>query len=121
MANWTRMQSPSFSDNDDTFDTETYNMCSDEPIDLKQVNNCDPNQNHEDASCDWDTAKLVKSKAFRIKDILGLEDNDKLVAVSTPNPASNFIASTPLPLTTTRMCASFYLSGKQNKKIEKKN
>lgn len=81
MEKWTQLESPNYSDNDDTYDTETDNMCLDEPIDLKQIN-CDPNQNHENTSSDWDTAKFVKSKAFRIKDILGLEENDKLTTTT---------------------------------------
>lgn len=89
MAKWTRLESPSFSDNDDTYETETDNMCTDEPIDLKQVNS-DLNQNQEDVSSDWETSKLVKTKAFRIKDILGLEENEKFTTTtSSTNINSN--------------------------------
>lgn len=86
MANWTRLKSPQFSDNEDTYETEPDNIGSDEPINLKQVNHCDPNHNQEDSSYDWDTSKLLKAKAFRIKDILGLEENEKLANVP---PKSN--------------------------------
>lgn len=90
MANWTRLESPNFSGNEDTYETEIDNVCSDEPIDLKQVN-CEPNQNQEDASSDWETSKLVKTKTFRIKDILGLEENDKNAVTSiSSNLDSNF-------------------------------
>lgn len=81
MAKWTRLESPHYSDNEDTYETETDHLCTDEPIDLKQVN-CDGNQSQEDASSDWDTSKLVKSKAFRIKDILGLDESEQFVATS---------------------------------------
>lgn len=91
MEKWTQLESPNYSDNEDTYDTETDNMCSDEPIDLKQVN-YDPNQNHENTSNDWETSKLVKAKAFRIKDILGLEENDKFT--TTANLDRNLTATT---------------------------
>lgn len=83
MAKWTDSESAIFNENDDTYETEV-NMCPDEPIDLKQVN-CDVQQ--EDTSSDWDTTKLLKSKAFRIKDILGLDENEKTVSspLSSPN------------------------------------
>lgn len=103
MANWTQMESPNFSDNDDTYDMDIDNMCANEPIDLKQVNKCDPNQNHEDASSDCETLKLVKSKAFRIKDILGLEENEKLNTASASSFDENLTVSTPSSLNTTSM------------------
>lgn len=81
MAKWMRLESPSqcSSDNDDSYDIiETNNMCTaDEPIDLNQVN-CESHPAHEDTSNDWDTSRLVKTKTFRIKDILGLDDNEKI-------------------------------------------
>lgn len=107
MAKWTGLESPNFSDNEDTYETETDNMCSDEPIDLKQVN-CDPNQSQEDASSDWETSKLVKSKAFRIKDILGLEENEKFATTSaTANLDSNFTALNKTLTTTPNTLSMF--------------
>ncbi|XP_031631219.1 homeobox protein ceh-30 [Contarinia nasturtii] len=82
MSKWTRLESPNFSDNEDTYETETENMCADEPINLKQVN-YDQNHSQEDASSDWETTKSMKTKAFRIKDILGLDDNEKMSTMPT--------------------------------------
>lgn len=81
MAKCMKLESPKYSDNDDTYDTGMDIMCSDEPINLKQVND-EPNHSQEDGSCDWETSKLVKTKAFRIKDILGLDDSEKLTRAS---------------------------------------
>lgn len=78
MATWTHSESSIFLDKDNTFETENGNICSDKPMDLKQVI-C----NQEDTLSDWDTSKLVKTKAFRIKDILGLDENEKLMSTST--------------------------------------
>lgn len=83
MAKWMHVESPQCSDNDDSYDDETNNMCSvDEPIDLKQVI-CESHPVHDDTSNDWDTSRLVKTKAFRIKDILGLDDNEKLASAKS--------------------------------------
>ncbi|XP_055324519.1 homeobox protein ceh-30 [Sitodiplosis mosellana] len=115
MAKWTRLESPYFSDNEDTYETETDNVCSDEPIDLKQVM-CNPNQCQEDASSDWETSKLVKTKAFRIKDILGLEENERIAATPStlPNLDSNFSSlnksSTTTPNTITSPSVLKYLN-----------
>lgn len=104
MAEWTKVESPHYSDTDDTYDIETNNMCSEEPIDLKQVN-YEPNHSHENASNDWDTSKFVKSKAFRIKDILGLDEAEKLAKTpSTIQDSVNALAKSP---TTPSMLLSF--------------
>ena len=103
MAKWARLESPSFSDNEDTYETDTDNVCTDEPIDLKQMM-CDPNQSQEDASSDWDTSKLVKTKAFRIKDILGLEENERIGATvpsTLPNTIDSHFSDLNKSLTTT--------------------
>lgn len=95
MAKWMQLESPQCSsDNDDSYDIETNNMCTaDEPIDLKQVN-CESHPAHEDTSnSDWDTSRLVKTKAFRIKDILGLDDNERIsnaksMSIPTTSPST---------------------------------
>lgn len=73
-----QLESPQCSDNDDSYDTGTNNKYTidAEPIDLKQVN-LESQSVHEDISNNWDTSRLIKTKAFRIKDILGLDDNEK--------------------------------------------
>lgn len=83
--------------NDDTYEIEINNISSDEPIDLKQVN-CG-----EDTSNDWDTSKLIKTKAFRIKDILGLDEKEKL-ASSIQHGFVPINKSTIKSSTTPRMC-----------------
>lgn len=103
MAKWTKLVSPQYSDNDDTYETDTNIVCSDEPIDLKQVN-CEPNHSHEDGSCDWETSKLVKTKAFRIKDILGLDESEKLA--KTPQSIQNGLAALTKSTTTPPSAAS---------------
>lgn len=88
MAKWMRLESPQCTDNDDSYDNETNNLCTaDEPIDLKQVN-CESQPVNDDTSNDWDTSRLVKTKAFRIKDILGLDDNEKKLASAKSMPNS---------------------------------
>lgn len=98
MAKWMRLDSPQCSsDNDDSYDIETDNMCTanDEPIDLKQVT-CGTYPAHDDqTSNDWDTSRLVKAKAFRIKDILGLDENEKFPSAK-PMPIG-FTALTKVP------------------------
>lgn len=101
MAEWTKIESPHYSDTDDTYDIETNNMCSDEPMDLKQVN-FEPNHSQENASNDWDTSKFVKSKAFRIKDILGLDEAEKLA--KAPSTVQDSVTALAKSSTTSSMC-----------------
>lgn len=64
-----------FSENDgvnDSSDSDSDQIC-DKPIDLKQSYKC----NQLNATNDSVLSKLVKSKAFSIKDILGLDESDK--------------------------------------------
>lgn len=110
MAKWTRLESPSFSDNEDTYEMDTDIVATDEPIDLKQMM-CDPNQSQEDASSDWDTSKSVKTKAFRIKDILGLEENERICATvpsTLPNTLDSNFFDLNKPLTTTPNTISMF-------------
>lgn len=75
MEKWSRLKSDeNSSENDDTTDTE---IIDNEPVDLKQV---EPKHsyNHVDVENDWESLRLIKSKAFTIKDILGLDENEKL-------------------------------------------
>lgn len=75
MEKWSRLKSDhNSSENDDTNDTE---IIDNEPIDLKQVES-KHNYNHVDVDNDWESLRLIKSKAFTIKDILGLDENEKL-------------------------------------------
>lgn len=57
---------------DDSSDSDS-DQISDKPIDLKQTYKC----NQLNATNDSVLSKLVKSKAFSIKDILGLDESDK--------------------------------------------
>lgn len=115
MAKWMRLESPQCSsDNEDSYDIETNDMCTtaDEPIDLKQVI-YESHPAHEDqTSNDWDTSRLVKTKAFRIKDILGLDDNEKFasaksmpIGFTTLKKVSNASSSTTVP----RMYCTLFL------------
>lgn len=72
MEPWTKLSDHS-SDNEATNDTEI----DDEPIDLKQVNR-DDGRSRCDIPNDWESLRLIKAKAFSIKDILGLDDKEKL-------------------------------------------
>lgn len=98
MSKCTKSDIPQYSDDDDEYETETNILCSNKPIDLKRVSG-EPNHSQEDISCDWETSKLVKTKAFRIKDILGLDESKQFTkapqsiqdaftkASNTPSPA----------------------------------
>lgn len=72
MEPWTKLSDHS-SENDATNDTDI----DDEPIDLKQVH-----RDNDGSRCsmpsDWESLRLIKAKAFSIKDILGLDDKEKL-------------------------------------------
>lgn len=57
---------------DDSSDTDSDEIC-DKPIDLKQTYKC----NQMNATNDSVLSKLVKSKTFSIKDILGLDESEK--------------------------------------------
>lgn len=59
---------------DDSSDSDSDQNC-DKPIDLKQTYKCD----QLNATNDSVLSKLVRSKAFSIKDILGLDESDKNV------------------------------------------
>lgn len=123
MEKWTRLENPNFSDNEDTYETDTDNMCTDEPIDLKQMM-CDPNQSQEDASSDWDTSKMVKTKAFRIKDILGLEENERIVATvpsKLPNTIDSNFSDLNKSLSTTPTTISMFYTRYDLISSEKKN
>lgn len=71
METWTKLSDHS-SDNETTNDTEI----GDEPIDLKQIDHAD-DHNRRGESNDWKTLRLIKAKAFSIKDILGLDEKEK--------------------------------------------
>lgn len=60
---------------DDSSDSDSDQIC-DKPIDLKQTYN-DNKSNQLNATNDSVLSKLVKSKAFSIKDILGLDESDR--------------------------------------------
>lgn len=115
-AKWMQLESPQCSsDNDDSYDMEPNDMCiADKPIDLKQVN-CKVHPSHDDqTSSEWDTSRLVKTKAFRIKDILGLDDNEKFasaksmpIGFTTLTKVSNASASS-VP------CMYIFIISKQN-------
>lgn len=115
-AKWMRLESPQCSsDNDDSYDMEPNDLCTaDKPIDLKQVN-CEVHPSHDDqTSSEWDTSRLVKTKAFRIKDILGLDDNEKFasaksmpIGFTTLTKVSNASASS-VP------CMYIFIISKQN-------
>lgn len=96
MAKWMQVdESPQCSDNENSYDDEMNDMSTiDEPIDLKQVI-CESHPTHDDASNDWDTSRLVKTKAFRIKDILGLDDNEKLAKAKSMPISFTTLASSP--------------------------
>lgn len=59
---------------DDSSESDSDQNC-DKPIDLKQTYKCD----QMNATNDSVLSKLVRSKAFSIKDILGLDESDKNV------------------------------------------
>lgn len=80
MEKWKRFTEDNLNDNSDSSGSESDQMCNDEPIDLKQVTHEKHSKSIDVVSVvsnDWESLKLVKSKAFRIKDILGLEENEK--------------------------------------------
>lgn len=80
MATWMKLSDHS-SDNESTNDTEI----GDEPIDLKRVDH----ENHHHSN-DWESSlRLIKAKAFSIKDILGLDETDKLRSTHTDNLLSD--------------------------------
>lgn len=58
----------------DSSDTDSNQIC-DKPIDLIQTHKC----NKLNSTNDSMLSKLVKSKTFSIKDILGLEESDKKI------------------------------------------
>lgn len=109
---WMRSESPSCSsDNDDSYDMEANTMCTmaDEPIDLKQVN-CEVHQSHDDqTSNDWDTSRLVKTKAFRIKDILGLDDNEKFASAKSMPIGFTTLTKVSNPSASTVPCMYYIL------------
>lgn len=105
MATWTHSESSNLFDKDNTLETENGNMCSDKPMDLKQVI-C----NQDDTLSDWDTSKLIKTKAFRIKDILGLDENEKLM--STSNDGNNFKIFNKSSTITSNAPSMLYILGK---------
>lgn len=72
MEPWTKLSDHS-SENDATNDTDI----DDEPIDLKQVDR-DNGGSRCSMPSDWESLRLIKAKAFSIKDILGLDDKEKL-------------------------------------------
>lgn len=85
MAMWTHLENFDSLDKDEAYEIQKDNVCSDEPMDLKQV---DENKSIEKTLSDLNVSKLVKTKAFRIKDILGLDENEELA--STPDYENNF-------------------------------
>lgn len=71
METWTKLSDHS-SDNETTNDTEI----GDEPINLKQIDHVDDHTQRGEPN-DWKTLRLIKAKAFSIKDILGLDEKEK--------------------------------------------
>lgn len=85
MAMWTHLENFDFLDKDEAYEIQKDNVCSDEPMNLKLI---DENKSIKNTLSDLNVSKLVKTKAFRIKDILGLDENEQLT--STPDYENSF-------------------------------
>lgn len=60
------------SNRDDPHGPDSDNISVSEPINLKEIDIEHQHSNHV-----WESLNLIKSKTFTIKDILGLDENDK--------------------------------------------
>lgn len=83
MAMWTHLENVDSLDKGEAYEIQKNNVCSDEPMNLKQI---DENKSIKNTLSDLNVSKLVKTKAFRIKDILGLDENKS----STPDYENSF-------------------------------